>query len=84
MGDIKDTTTKDKIFVLHKIADYIKEQPDYEQMKSLYDAVFKPFFDRWNVDWESAPDYSKGLQIAGEAYGETFRNAIVDGQEALG
>jgi hypothetical protein len=84
MGDIKDTVTKDKIFVLHGINDYIKKQPDYTEKKRLYDAVFKPFFDRWNVDWDSAPDYQKGINIAGKTYGETFRNAIVDGKEALG
>ena len=84
MGDIKDTVTKDKLFVIHGIEDYIKKQPDYAEKKRLYDAVFKPFFTRWNVDWSTAPDYQKGLKIAGEAYGDTFRNAIVDGQEALG
>ena len=84
MGDIKDTVTRDKLFVLHGIKDYIAKQPDHNEKKRLYDAVFKPFFDRWNVDWDSAPDYQKGLQVAGKAYGDTFRNAIVDGQEALG
>jgi hypothetical protein len=84
MGDIKDTVTRDKLFVLHGIKDYIAKQPDHDEKKRLYDAVFKPFFDRWNVDWDSAPDYQKGLQVAGKAYGDTFRNAIVDGQEALG
>lgn len=84
MGDINDTTTRDKLFVIHGIADYIKKQPDFEEKKRLYDSVFKPFFQRWNVDWDTAPDYQKGLKIAGDAYGETFRNAKVDDVEALG
>jgi len=84
MGDIKDTVTRDKLFVLHGIADYIKKQPDFAEKKRLYDAVFKPFFDRWNVDWDSAPDYQKGLGIAGKQYGDSFRNAKVDNVEALG
>jgi hypothetical protein len=84
MGDIKDTVTRDKLFVLHGIKDYIAKQPDKDEKKRLYDAVFKPFFDRWNVDWDTAPDYQKGLAVAGKAYGDTFRNSVVDGQEALG
>lgn len=84
MGDVKDTVTRDKLFVIHGIKDYISKQPDKDEKKRLYDAVFKPFFDRWNVDWDSAPDYQKGLGVAGKQYGEVFRQSVVDGQEALG
>ena len=84
MGDITDTTTRDKLFVIHGIADYIKSQPDAAEKKRLYDSVFKPFFNRWNVNWDTAPDYQKGLKIAGDAYGETFRNAQIEGRDALG
>ena len=84
MADVKSVDAKDKLFVLHDIEKYIKTLDNYEDTKNLYDSIFKPFFDRWGVDWESAPDYSKGLKIAGEAFGETFRNAKVGGKSALG
>ena len=84
MGDIHDEVTRNKIFAIHGIADYIKKQPDFEEKKRLYDAVFKPFFQRWNVDWDSAPDYQEGLKIADKVYGDAFRGAIFDGKEALG
>lgn len=84
MGDYTDETTRNKLFVIHGVAEFIKKQPDFEQKKRLFDSIFKPFFQRWGVDWDTAPDYQNGLKIADEAFGETFRKAVVDGQEALG
>jgi len=57
-----------KIFVLHKVYDYVNQHPDKDDMMGLYNALLKRFFDYWNVDWESIPDYSKGLDILAAAY----------------
>ena len=84
MGDISNNDTRDKLFVAKGILDYIKSQPDFESKKRLYDSVFKPFFTKWNVDWDSMPDYRHGLEIANKKYGEVFRNATFDGRDALG
>lgn len=84
MGDIHDVTNRDKTFVLHKIKDFIPTQENAESLKNLYSGIFRPFFERWNIDWDTAPDYSKGVEIAGKQYGEAFRNAKFDGRDALG
>ena len=84
MGDISDEGARDKIFYIHSVLDYLKEKEDYDDQKKIYDYVLKPFFNRWGVTWETVPNYEKGLEIAGDIYGEVFRNATIEGRSALG
>lgn len=88
MGDIElvgdDAIHRDMVFVLKKIREIQASKPEGESQMNIYSSIFKPFFQRWGVDWDSAPDYSKGVEIANKKYGDAFRAAKIDGKDALG
>lgn len=56
---------------------------DNAQLK-LYETAYKPFTQAWGIKFEDIPNYYTGLQIISKKYQTAFKNAIVDGVEALG
>ena len=81
LSDVKDETSREQVFVIKAIYNRISKD---EQKLSLYNSLYKSFFSRWGIDWDSAPDYQPGLMIANKKFGEVFRNSKVDGKDALG
>ena len=65
---VRDNTTLDKVFVLKGIQDHIKTLQDYEVKQKMYNSVFSEFFKYWGTDWDSMPDYQKGLQILSKEF----------------
>ena len=50
----------------------------------LYESAYKPFTNAWGIKFEDIPNYATGLKIISKKYQAAFKNAIVDGMEALG
>jgi hypothetical protein len=46
--------------------------------------AMKPFTDAWGTTLEEMPDYYPGLKLISEKYQASFKNATIDGVEALG
>lgn len=80
MGDI-DSNIRDGLFIIQAKIEKIGK--DNSQIV-LYKDVFKPFTNRWNIELEDIPDYRVGLNKLANQYKSAFKNAIVDGKEALG
>lgn len=55
----------------------------HDQLK-LYEAAYRPFTNAWGIKFEDIPNYYTGLKIISQKYQTAFKNAIVDGVEALG
>ena len=76
-----DENLRNSVFIVQKKMEKIGK--DNSQMK-LYQTAYKPFTKAWGINFEDIPDYSKGLMIISKKYQAAFKNAIVDGMEALG
>ena len=50
----------------------------------LYETAYKPFTKTWGIKFDDIPNYATGLKIISKKYQAAFKNAIVDGMEALG
>ena len=50
----------------------------------LYESAYKPFTKAWGIKFEDIPNYYAGLKIISKKYQQAFKDATVDGVEALG
>ena len=57
---------------------------DGNSQLKLYESAYKPFTNAWGIKFEDIPNYYTGLKIISQKYQAAFKNAIVDGVEALG
>ena len=57
---------------------------DNNSQLKLYQSAYKPFTNAWGINFEDIPNYATGLKIISKKYQTAFKNAIVDGIEALG
>lgn len=74
------SSCRDRVFTLS--ASYHRSPDMAAKYKMIH--IFDRFFDAWGVDYDSMPDYSKGLMTLAKKYGAAFKSAVVDGQDGLG
>jgi hypothetical protein len=87
MADVGgDVINRDKLFIVNRIKNFLKTLPQEEakNARELYDNVWKGFYNRWGLDFDSLPSWDEGMEIVGKKYASTFKAAKIDGISALG
>lgn len=75
------STFKNFIFDIKGVYDNNKNE---KAKMAVINATVKPFFDKWGVDWQTAPDWSEGFDLIAGAYGEAFEKYKIEDTDALG
>lgn len=75
------------IFVWHKKMAKLKKEEtpeEFESTKQLHETYYEALFKKWGFDFDTIPDWSKGLATLSKKFGQTFQSYEVDGMEAFG
>lgn len=87
MGMLDSEDVRNLVFLMQKKLAKIEAEQSGDELKStlnLWRDVYAPFTNKWGIKLENVPDYSVGLKLISKKYQTAFKNAIVDGVEALG
>lgn len=87
MGMLDSEDVRNLVFLMQKKLAKIEAEQSGDELKStlnLWRDVYAPFTNKWGIKLENVPDYSVGLKMISKKYQTAFKNAIVDGVEALG
>lgn len=87
MGMLDSEDVRNLVFLMQKKLAKIEAEQSGDELKStlnLWRDVYAPFTNKWGIKLEDVPDYSVGLKMISKKYQTAFKNAIVDGVEALG
>lgn len=82
ISDIANADLRARLFTMQERIRRAKG--DASQLQSFI-TVFKPFCDRWGIDFYEIPDYLNGLSKLIDKYGASFKSAVIDSHtSALG
>ena len=79
-GMINNAVMRGNMLVIREIVKKGMKEVSLTQWKSQY----KPFCEKWGVDFDNIPNYIDGQLLLAKKFGEAFINAKIDGKDALG
>lgn len=81
---VNNESAANQFFLAKKKYNVILNDPKRKEFAENFKSIYTGVLSKWGYDITNMPDYSVGLKTIATKYAAAFKDAIVDGKEALG